>query len=90
MIYVVFTNFMHCSCQIGKYEGYIDDTSIQCVFWDVNASNGLGDWSDDGCHYQATLPDGRVVCRCNHLTSFAVLVVRKCLKELMKYYANHR
>ena len=47
----------------------------QCVFWDIKANDGIGDWSDKGCQYNRTLPDGHVVCRCNHLTSFAVLVV---------------
>ena len=48
-----------------------------CVFWDIKANDGIGDWSDKGCQYNRTRPDGHVVCRCNHLTSFAVLVVRK-------------
>ena len=69
--------------QVDEYEGDIDFNSIQCVFWDVNASNGLGDWSEDGCQHNATLSDGRVVCRCNHLTNFGVLVVGK-IKPLLK------
>ena len=68
--------------QVKEIEGDIDDASVQCVFWDINASNGLGDWSGDGCQRKTTTSRERVVCHCNHLTSFAVLVVRKCLNEL--------
>ncbi|XP_072050488.1 adhesion G-protein coupled receptor G7-like [Amphiura filiformis] len=50
-------------------------TKIQCVFWDNNASHGLGDWSDEGCELNQS-SDGRVICHCYHLTSFAVLVDR--------------
>ena len=67
---------MYYTYQVVKYGEDIDDTSIHCVFWDTNASNGFGDWSNNGCHYNATVQDGRVVCHCYHLTSFAVLVVR--------------
>ncbi|XP_070557346.1 adhesion G-protein coupled receptor G2-like [Ptychodera flava] len=45
----------------------------QCVFWDFDANDGYGDWSSNGCHFVG-VEDGRVVCRCNHLTNFAVLM----------------
>ena len=69
--------------QVKEIEGGIDDTSVQCVFWDINASNGYGDWSGDGCQRSTTTSGERVVCHCDHLTSFAVLVVRKCFDEFL-------
>ncbi|XP_072046783.1 adhesion G-protein coupled receptor G7-like [Amphiura filiformis] len=50
--------------------------NIQCVYWDITASNGLGDWSDTGCQLQNSSTGGQVICHCNHLTSFAVLTDR--------------
>ena len=73
---IVFLTTLFCSHQVSEYEGDIEYDSVQCVFWDVLASNGLGDWSGDGCKLNTT-SDKRVLCHCDHLTSFAVLVVRK-------------
>ncbi|XP_072027995.1 adhesion G-protein coupled receptor G2-like [Amphiura filiformis] len=50
--------------------------NIQCVYWDIAASNGLGDWSDTGCQRIKRSSDDRVICHCNHLTGFGVLVDR--------------
>ncbi|XP_066274796.1 uncharacterized protein [Branchiostoma lanceolatum] len=47
--------------------------NIRCVFWDFNAGGGGGDWSTDGCSFVG-IDNGRVVCECNHLTNFAVLM----------------
>ncbi|KAI8510944.1 hypothetical protein Bbelb_118600 [Branchiostoma belcheri] len=46
--------------------------NIRCVFWDFNAGGG-GAWSTEGCDF-ARIDNSRVVCECNHLTNFAVLV----------------
>ncbi|XP_006255189.1 adhesion G protein-coupled receptor G3 isoform X4 [Rattus norvegicus] len=41
---------------------------LTCVFWDM----AKGDWDSHGC---STEPgDGRTVCRCDHLTFFALLL----------------
>uniref|UniRef100_A0A8C3RWT7 Adhesion G-protein coupled receptor G1 n=1 Tax=Chelydra serpentina TaxID=8475 RepID=A0A8C3RWT7_CHESE len=45
----------------------------QCVFWDVNASYGPGSWKSDGC--ETEMGSEQTVCRCNHLTYFAVLMI---------------
>ena len=42
-----------------------------CSYWDFN----LGDWSQEGCVFDRVLEDGRVLCNCNHLTNFAMLMV---------------
>ncbi|TFK00276.1 transmembrane protein 65 [Platysternon megacephalum] len=43
----------------------------QCVFW--NSSHGNGSWKSDGCETEAG--NNQTVCRCNHLTYFAVLMM---------------
>ncbi|XP_010219305.1 PREDICTED: probable G-protein coupled receptor 114 [Tinamus guttatus] len=52
----------------------LDTSNATCVFWRDGAGSGiLGSWSSEGCetrHSQDT-----VLCRCNHLTYFAVLLV---------------
>ncbi|XP_067131905.1 uncharacterized protein [Centruroides vittatus] len=47
--------------------------SPKCVFWDYSANRKMGDWSDLGCETKNRTA-GRVVCRCDHATNFAVLV----------------
>ena len=38
-------------------------------------SDGYGDWSQSGCRLDKT-ESGRHICKCNHLTNFAILMVR--------------
>ncbi|XP_076444113.1 adhesion G-protein coupled receptor G4-like [Babylonia areolata] len=45
----------------------------RCVFWDFALRQGRGGWSEEGCHLDS-IHSGRVVCRCDHLTHFAVLM----------------
>ena len=43
-------------------------------------AEGYGDWSSDGCTVNETEysnDSSRVVCHCNHLTSFAIILVLK-------------
>ncbi|XP_071959919.1 adhesion G-protein coupled receptor G6-like [Antedon mediterranea] len=47
----------------------------ECVFWDFTLQNGHGDWSNEGCYYNTTSDDS-IVCFCDHLTNFAVIMVR--------------
>ena len=49
--------------------------NFQCVFWDFDLENGHGDWSNEGCMLVETTESDRRVCHCDHLTSFAVLIV---------------
>ena len=39
------------------------------------SSDGYGDWSQSGCRLDKT-EGGRHICKCNHLTNFAILMVR--------------
>ena len=47
-----------------------------CGFWNFAEAS----WSDEGCSFQGVQEDGRIVCHCNHLTNFAMLMV--CLLVL--------
>ena len=53
--------------------------SVTLVFHDfVLHADGLGGWSSEGCYPDLNRTTSTiVVCCCNHLTSFAVLLVRK-------------
>ncbi|BFZ21921.1 hypothetical protein BsWGS_24960 [Bradybaena similaris] len=44
-----------------------------CVYWDFSANQNRGDWSTEGCYYDRT-EKGKDVCKCNHLTNFAVIM----------------
>ena len=48
-----------------------DTNSTLCSFWDFS----LQDWSQEGCWFEGVFKDGRVLCKCNHLTNFAMLMV---------------
>ncbi|XP_074172118.1 adhesion G-protein coupled receptor G5 [Rhinolophus sinicus] len=51
-------------------EGY----SVTCVFWKEGASkHHWGAWSPEGCRTEHPSPS-QVLCRCNHLSYFAVLM----------------
>ncbi|XP_038077212.1 adhesion G-protein coupled receptor G2-like [Patiria miniata] len=52
-------------------EGY--ECRSKCVYWDFSLNNGFGDWSTKGCKREMD-SKGRVVCVCDHLTNFAVIV----------------
>ncbi|XP_074895424.1 adhesion G-protein coupled receptor G5 [Buteo buteo] len=52
----------------------LDASNATCVFWQPGASVGSpGSWSREGC--ETTHREGTVICHCNHLTYFAVLLV---------------
>ncbi|XP_038077215.1 adhesion G-protein coupled receptor G6-like [Patiria miniata] len=52
-------------------EGY--ECRSKCVYWDFSLNNGFGDWSTKGCKREMD-SEGRIVCVCDHLTNFAVIV----------------
>jgi hypothetical protein len=51
--------------------------NISCVFWDFDANEKGGDWSAAGCRLSKVIGD-MVVCSCDHLTNFAILVGVNC------------
>ncbi|KAM9289547.1 adhesion G-protein coupled receptor G5 [Morus bassanus] len=51
----------------------LDASNATCVFWQPGAGAGsTGSWSRKGC--ETTHREGTVICHCDHLTYFAVLL----------------
>nr|XP_048298681.1 adhesion G protein-coupled receptor F5 isoform X1 [Myodes glareolus]XP_048298682.1 adhesion G protein-coupled receptor F5 isoform X1 [Myodes glareolus]XP_048298683.1 adhesion G protein-coupled receptor F5 isoform X1 [Myodes glareolus] len=48
----------------------------QCVFWNFSLANYTGGWDSSGCSMEDDGRDNRdrVFCKCNHLTSFSILM----------------
>ncbi|RDD41208.1 Adhesion G protein-coupled receptor L2 [Trichoplax sp. H2] len=47
---------------------------VDCVFWDKNLNSARsGDWSTEGCE-TAYFNDTVTICKCYHLTNFAILM----------------
>ncbi|XP_041888762.1 adhesion G protein-coupled receptor F5 isoform X1 [Corvus kubaryi] len=44
----------------------------KCVFWNFTLNNHRGDWDTSGC--TTTESGNYVICSCNHLTSFSILM----------------
>ncbi|CAH2220595.1 adhesion G- coupled receptor G2 [Pelobates cultripes] len=51
----------------------LENHTVKCVFWDFNGNNGQGGWESSGCFVDNTTQN-ETVCKCNHLTSFAILM----------------
>ncbi|CAI9743431.1 adhesion G-protein coupled receptor G6-like [Octopus vulgaris] len=50
-------------------------TNLRCVYWDEI----LGNWSGEGCKRSHNISGEKVFCSCNHLTSFAIIMVGKIM-----------
>ncbi|XP_052814005.1 adhesion G-protein coupled receptor G6-like [Mya arenaria] len=50
-----------------------DHNNPVCSYWDYYADEGAGGWRTDGCSMTSYV-NNTVVCKCNHLTNFAVLI----------------
>ncbi|XP_009468765.1 PREDICTED: LOW QUALITY PROTEIN: probable G-protein coupled receptor 114 [Nipponia nippon] len=56
------------------HDTVLDASNATCVFWQPGAgADSTGSWSREGC--KTTHREGTVICHCNHLTYFAVLLV---------------
>ncbi|XP_053934263.1 adhesion G-protein coupled receptor G5 isoform X2 [Cuculus canorus] len=52
----------------------LDASNATCVFWQPgDGANSTGSWSREGC--ETTHGEGIIICHCNHLTYFAVLLI---------------
>uniref|UniRef100_UPI00398EA3D4 adhesion G protein-coupled receptor F5-like n=1 Tax=Pristiophorus japonicus TaxID=55135 RepID=UPI00398EA3D4 len=51
----------------------LDPASVQCVFWNFDR-NSIGGWDGMGCKSEKI--GSNIVCKCNHLTSFSILMSR--------------
>lgn len=61
----------------GVKEDY--ERTMTCVFWDPSLDSGFGNWSSEGCRLVRN-EDDKAFCECDHLTTFAILVV--CVHNL--------
>ncbi|XP_065186568.1 adhesion G-protein coupled receptor G7-like isoform X2 [Sycon ciliatum] len=52
------------------------DLEPECAYWDPRASGGLGAWNTTGCQLVSNTAT-TMLCHCNHLTNFAVLLARR-------------
>ncbi|NXL07213.1 AGRG5 protein, partial [Mesembrinibis cayennensis] len=56
------------------HDTVLDASNATCVFWQPGAgTDSTGSWSREGC--KTTHKEGTVICHCNHLTYFAVLLL---------------
>ncbi|NWV39378.1 AGRF5 protein, partial [Grantiella picta] len=53
----------------------------KCVFWNFTLNGGRGDWDTYGC--TPTELENYVICSCNHLTSFSILMSPDRSSELI-------
>ena len=67
-----------------KEEDY--DRTLMCVFWDPTLDEGFGNWSSTGCRLNTEVDD-KAFCECDHLTSFALLMV--CIHEICTIWSSH-
>ncbi|NXT50192.1 AGRG5 protein, partial [Pluvianellus socialis] len=52
----------------------LDASNATCVFWKPgDGAGGAGSWSREGC--RTTHREGTVICHCDHLTYFAILLL---------------
>ncbi|XP_067853844.1 adhesion G protein-coupled receptor G3-like isoform X2 [Heptranchias perlo] len=51
-----------------------EQNNTKCVFWELeqNGNTSIGHWNESGCTTENT--DNQTICKCNHLTFFAVLL----------------
>ncbi|XP_048773926.2 uncharacterized protein LOC125679062 isoform X2 [Ostrea edulis] len=56
------------------YKPINDTVESVCGFWNHSLYDTSGGWSTNGCQKTEVMDDGRVVCQCDHLTNFAILL----------------
>ncbi|XP_063169154.1 adhesion G-protein coupled receptor G5 [Candoia aspera] len=56
------------------YSHALNNSNVTCVFWvEGTGEDNLGKWRPEGCETNIS-QDGVVLCKCSHLTYFAVLL----------------
>ncbi|XP_028694163.2 adhesion G protein-coupled receptor E2 isoform X4 [Macaca mulatta] len=64
---------------IFSHRSVIPRQKVLCVFWE-HGQNGCGHWATTGCSTMGTR-DTSTICRCTHLSSFAVLMAPYDVQE---------
>lgn len=59
----------------------------QCVFWNFTLDKDRGGWDTDGC--TPTEGEDYVICSCNHLTSFSILMSPDTSQEISEDYITY-
>ncbi|KAL4828364.1 hypothetical protein H8958_011575 [Nasalis larvatus] len=62
-----------------SHRSVIPRRKVLCVFWE-HGQNGCGHWATTGCSTMGTR-DTSTICRCTHLSSFAVLMAPYDVQE---------
>ncbi|KAL5005644.1 hypothetical protein ScPMuIL_016802 [Solemya velum] len=55
------------------FQPIMDQEEPICGYWNYTANDAAGGWQTDGCFFDGHR-DGRAVCKCDHLTNFAILL----------------
>ncbi|XP_071510782.1 uncharacterized protein [Diadema antillarum] len=55
-------------------ENVTNVTNPLCVSWDFEADDGRGNWTQKGCYLVESDDVDELMCHCNHLTNFAILM----------------
>ena len=88
------SNFINGRVTLIQSSGKINNISIsfdilnsslgdpKCVFWNFSLLDGLGGWDDEGCSLEV-FENETVSCKCNHLTSFSILMSPNSPKKLV-------
>ena len=61
--------------RLKKNVSKADRHLLRCAFWDFRMNSGFGGWSVEGCWHEGSAHELEL-CRCNHLSSFTLLVSR--------------
>ncbi|XP_051963888.1 adhesion G protein-coupled receptor F5 isoform X31 [Xyrauchen texanus] len=72
-------NISNISLSFQKLNNSGNLANPQCVFWDFNLFNGNGGWDSTGC--ERIHDNGNITCRCNHTTSFSILMSPSAPKD---------
>lgn len=59
----------------------------KCVFWNFALNDHKGDWDNYGC--TATELEHYVICSCNHLTSFSILMSPDGTSDIFESYISY-
>ncbi|WAR04379.1 SVEP1-like protein [Mya arenaria] len=68
--------------QTANLTGSDQNTLPLCGYWDTEENQGYGGWRTDGCSVVEHDSSSHVICSCNHLTNFAVLMTLKQWHDL--------
>ena len=71
------TNFVKMNFHIEHDDLTKTNGNVTCAYWHIFDNNMTAQWSTTGCRL-IDIQNHNVMCECNHLTHFAVLLVDNC------------